>query len=320
MLELLGKESRWCNLQDFAKFDKTCSWNFRRIWVIISILHAGKYIHFAGQPRQEKNQFIKMQDFLNTNIYFNFFWQWHLILIGKIQMPWSDTGITTSSDGYRNETTLSTIAVFSMAFSFLNILRALVNFNVIFVHIWNMDSGKKITRLISIIMNHLVYFLSTTAFRVGSIALLYSYMNNYVALFIAIFWLANLFYGYKELAPVGAPYWLISFTSIFIPVYFIENTNNKYERTRIKEQQRNAFKFQSIACFFIYGSGLGMTWYYINFKEDWSYSSTMILDNIGFNIILVTCLIVGLISAMLSFQPDVFKALQNVYIYFKVLR
>ena len=130
MLELLGKESRWCNLQDFAKFDKTCSWNFRRIWVIISILHAGKYIHFAGQPRQEKNQFIKMQDFLNTNIYFNFFWQWHLILIGKIQMPWSDTGITTSSDGYRNETTLSTIAVFSMAFSFLNILRALVNFNI----------------------------------------------------------------------------------------------------------------------------------------------------------------------------------------------
>ena len=77
-------------------------------------------------------------------------------------------------------------------------------------------------------MNHLVYFLSTTVFRVGSIALLYSYMNNYVALFIAIFWLANLFYGYKELAPVGAPYWLISLTSIFIPVYFIENTNNKH--------------------------------------------------------------------------------------------
>ena len=225
--------------------------------------------------------------------------------------------MTTSSDGYTSETTLSTIAVLSMAFSFLNMLRALVNFNIFFVQVWNVDSGKKLIRLISIIVNHLVYFLSTTVFRVGSITLFYSYMNNYVALFIAIFWLANLLYGYKELAPVGAPYWLISFTSIFIPVYFIDNTNDKPKRIRIEEQHK-VFKFQSIACFCIYGSGLGMTWYYINFKEDWSYSSTIILDNVGFNIIVVTCLIVGFISAMLSFQPDVFKALQNVFNYFNL--
>ena len=240
-----------------------------------------------------------------------------MILIGKIQKPWTDCGTTTFSDAYGNETTLPTVAAFSMVFSALSILKAVVSFNIINVHIWNVDSSKKAIKLISIVMNHLVYFVSTVTFRVGAITLLCSYMNEYGLIPVAVFWLMNLVYGYQKLVETGAPYWLISFSAIFSPVYFIEFTNIKHSNKKIRiKNQYFAFKFQSIVSLVIFGLSLVVTWFFVNFDEEWSYSSTMILDNIGFNIILVTFLIVGFISALLSFQPDINKANE---IFFKFL-
>ena len=245
-----------------------------------------------------------------------------MILIGKIQKPWTETGTTTFSDAYGNETTLPTVAAFSMVFSALSMLKALVSFNIINIHIQNVDNSKKLVRLISIIMNHLVYFVSTATFRIGSITLLYSYLNVYAIIPIALFWLTNLSYGYKNLIHVGAPYWLISFSSIFFPVYFIDFTKLKDKQTRdmIKNQQ-HAFRFQSIACFIIYGSSLVVCWFFIFFNiKRWTYSSTMILDNIGFNIIMMTCLITGFISALLSLEPDVYKAITKITSFLVVRR
>ena len=240
-----------------------------------------------------------------------------MILIGKIQKPWTDCGTTTFSDAYGNETTLPTVAAFSMVFSALSILKAVVSFNIINVHIWNVDSSQKAIKLISIVMNHSVYFVSTVIFRVGAITLLCSYMNEYGLISVAVFWLMNLVYGYQKLVETGAPYWLISFSAIFSPVYFIEFTNIKHSNKKIRiKNQYFAFKFQSIASLVIFGLSLVVTWFFVNFDEEWSYSSTMILDNIGFNIILVTFLIVGFISALLSFQPDINKANE---IFFKFL-
>ena len=232
-----------------------------------------------------------------------------MILIGKIQKPWTDCGTTTFSDAYGNETTLPTVAAFSMVFSALSILKAVVSFNIINVHIWNVDSSKKAIKLISIVMNHSVYFVSTVIFRMGAITLLCSYMNEYGLISVAVFWLMNLVYGYQKLVETGAPYWLISFSAIFSPVYFIEFTNIKHSNKKIRiKNQYFSFKYQSIVSLVIFGLSLVVTWFFVNFDEEWSYSSTMILDNIGFNIILVTFLIVGFISALLSFQPDVNKA------------
>ena len=159
-------------------------------------------------------------------------------LIGKIQKPWTDCGTTTFSDAYGNETTLPTVAAFSMVFSALSILKAVVSFNIINVHIWNVDSSQKAIKLISIVMNHSVYFVSTVIFRVGAITLLCSYMNEYGLISVAVFWLMNLVYGYQKLVETGAPYWLISFSAIFSPVYFIEFTNIKHsnKKIRIKNQ------------------------------------------------------------------------------------
>ena len=215
----------------------------------------------------------------------------------------------TFSDAYGNETTLPTVAAFSMVFSALSMLKAVVSFNIINVHILNVDSSQKAIELISIVVNHLAYFVSTSIFRIGTITFLYSYMNEYGLIPVAIFWLLSLSYGYQKLVGTGAPYWLISFSAIFFPVYFIDFTNLKHSdrKVRIKNQYLT-FKFQSIASLVIFGLSLVVTWFFINFDEEWSYSSTMILDNIGFNIILVTFLIVGFISALLSFQPDVNKA------------
>ena len=245
-----------------------------------------------------------------------------MILIGKIQKPWTETGTTTFSDAYGNETTLPTVAAFSMVFSALSMLKALVSFNIINIHIQNVDSSKKLVDLISIIMNHLVYFVSTATFRIGSITLLYSYLNVYAIIPIALFWLTNLSYGYKNLISVGAPYWLISFSSIFFPVYFIDFTNLRNNQTRkmIKNQQY-AFKFQSISCFIIFGLSLVVCWLFIFFDiKGWSYSSTMILDNIGFNIIMMTCLLIGFISALLSLEPDVYEAITKITSFLVVRR
>ena len=240
-----------------------------------------------------------------------------MILIGKIQKPWTDCGTTTFSDAYGNETTLPTVAAFSMVFSALSILKAVVSFNIINVHIWNVDSSQKAIKLISIVMNHSVYFVSTVIFRVGAITLLCSYMNEYGLISVAVFWLMNLVYGYQKLVETGAPYWLISFSAIFSPVYFIEFTNIKHSNKKIRiKNQYFSFKYQSIVSLVIFGLSLVVTWFFVNFDEEWSYSSTMILDNIGFNIILVTFLIVGFISALLSFQPDINKANE---IFFKFL-
>ena len=209
-----------------------------------------------------------------------------------------------------------------MVFSALSMLKALVSFNIINIHIQNVDNSKKLVHLISIIMNHLVYFVSTATFRIGSITLLYSYLNVYAIIPIALFWLTNLSYGYKNLISVGAPYWLISFSSIFFPVYFIDFTKLKDKQCScmIKNQQ-HAFRFQSIACFIIYGSSLVVCWLFIFFNiKGWTYSSTMILDNIGFNIIMMTCLITGFISALLSLEPNVYEAFVKFFRFLTIQR
>ena len=204
-----------------------------------------------------------------------------MILIGKIQKPWTETGTTTFSDAYGNETTLPTVAAFSMVFSALSMLKALVSFNIINIHIQNVDNSKKLVHLISIIMNHLVYFVSTATFRIGSITLLYSYLNVYAIIPIALFWLTNLSYGYKNLISVGAPYWLISFSSIFFPVYFIDFTKLKDKQTRdmIKNQQLNASRLCKAALFKIFKRALdkrriGMEATEITYKNSKRHSQT----------------------------------------------
>ena len=238
--------------------------------------------------------------------------QWHLILIGKIPKPWTETGTFTFSDAYGNETTLPTVAALSMVFSALSMLKALVSFNILNVHICNVDSSKKLIRLISIVMNHLAYFVSTVAFRVGSITLLYSYLNEYALVPVALFWLLNLSYGYQKLVGSGAPYWLISFSAIFFPIYFIDFTNRKRNTVKIQNQYW-AFKFQSMASLVIFGLSLGVSLFFVNVDDQWCYSSTTILDNVGFNVVMVTCIITGIISAAMSFEPNVFEAANKLF-------
>ena len=58
-----------------------------------------------------------------------------LILNGKIPKPWHAYGQITLIDWYGNELALPTTAVISLAFSILSMMKALIEFNIIRVHI-----------------------------------------------------------------------------------------------------------------------------------------------------------------------------------------
>jgi len=56
-------------------------------------------------------------------------------LNGKTPRPWDVTGHVTMSDWHDNQILLPTTAAFSLLFSFLSVIKALVDFNIMRVHI-----------------------------------------------------------------------------------------------------------------------------------------------------------------------------------------
>ena len=81
----------------------------------------------------------------------------------------------------------------------------------------------------------------------------------------------------------------------------------------VKKQQNEAFKFQSIACFVIYGCGLISTWSLVNFDVEWCYNNGNILNNINFNCMIAFTIFTGLFSLILSYKPNAYKLLQSFF-------
>lgn len=58
-----------------------------------------------------------------------------LILNGTIPKPWEDVGQLTIKDYYGNPLTLPTTAMISLAFSIMSMLKSVVEFTIVRVHI-----------------------------------------------------------------------------------------------------------------------------------------------------------------------------------------
>ena len=121
------------------------------------------------------------------------------MMIGIIPKPWTDFGTLSFSDTKGNTFFLPQTSMFSMVFSVLSMLKALIEFNIINVHVSNINGFYKIKWLLLSFMDHLTYFATTALFRIMTLVLLFTYLKEIAGFIpIVIFMLANLVYGYYK--------------------------------------------------------------------------------------------------------------------------
>ena len=118
---------------------------------------------------------------------------------GVIPRPWTDFGTYRFSDTEGNTFTLPTTSLISMIFSLLSMFKAIVEFNIVNVHVSDINGFYKIKWVFLSIMDHLTFFVATAMFRIMTLVLLFTYLKEIAGLIpIVIFMLANLVYGYYK--------------------------------------------------------------------------------------------------------------------------
>lgn len=123
-----------------------------------------------------------------------------LICNGKVPKPWAVTGSFKITDWSGNTVELPTTAAFSLFFSLLSMLKAAVEFNIIRVHIENVKDCVKFSQFLVIVSDFMPFFAVSTFFRIASICLFTTYFNTYGFIPVFLFWIANLFIGYRRFA------------------------------------------------------------------------------------------------------------------------
>ena len=123
----------------------------------------------------------------------------YLMINGIIPRPWTDFGTYRFSDTEGNTFTLPTTSLISMIFSLLSMFKALVEFNIVNVHVSDINGFYKIKWVFLSIMDHLTFFVATTMFRIMTLVLLLTYLGIFAG-FIPIlsFMIVNLIYGYYK--------------------------------------------------------------------------------------------------------------------------
>ena len=118
---------------------------------------------------------------------------------GVIPKPWTDFGTYHFSDTKGNTFTLPTTSLISMIFSLLSMFKALVEFNIVNVHVSDINGFYKIKWVFLSIMDHLTFFVATAMFRIMTLVLLLTYLGIFAG-FIPIlsFMIVNLIYGYYK--------------------------------------------------------------------------------------------------------------------------
>ena len=121
-----------------------------------------------------------------------------MIVNGKVPKPWNVKGEFTFTDWSGNTVSLPTVAVFSLVFSALAMLKAVVTFNIVNVHVSEISTGRKLSQFCLVVVSHITYFLSTACFRIGTIVLLLCYLNTFGFIPIILYFLANVAYNYSK--------------------------------------------------------------------------------------------------------------------------
>ena len=151
-----------------------------------------------------------------------------MIFTGIVKSPF-ETGWFFIVDGYGNLVTLPTVSAFSLVFSVLNIIKTLISLNIVHIHVevniatfisqfnslkiqltivkcstyresilQRISDCKSLRKLILLSLDHLPYFVSTTAFRLLSIIICITYLNVWTTIPLGIFWMTSLVMGYSR--------------------------------------------------------------------------------------------------------------------------
>ena len=93
---------------------------------------------------------------------------------------------------------LPTTATISLLFSAMSIMKAIVEFNIIRVHIDDIRDAKKFVKFVRHIFDHLPYLTVAAIFQMTSIALILTYLNQFGFIPIVALWIINLIIGYSK--------------------------------------------------------------------------------------------------------------------------
>ena len=124
------------------------------------------------------------------------------------------------------------------------------------------------------VVDHLPFLLTSVTFRVFAIIISVTYLNSFGFIPIGVFWLVrcagkildatkilmcvsySVILGQKTFGHRlnDIPLWLVSFTSVVLPVCFtVESIKSEHDRKELIKIQTKTFRAQSMAALFIYG-------------------------------------------------------------------
>ena len=141
--------------------------------------------------------------------------------MGKVPKLWETSGTITITDSLSNNCfTLPTFGTLSIVFSALNIVKAMIELNISQVHVDKIENSKAFfKKFVGCCLCHFPFLAAGAYFRITSCTISYTYLGNFALVPIGIFWIANLFIGYRYFDQKQNPLWLICFVSIFFPVF-----------------------------------------------------------------------------------------------------
>ena len=100
--------------------------------------------------------------------------------------------------------------------------------------------------------------------------------------------------------PAKVPLWLISFLSLFFPVYFVLTEVTDAMRPKIVRKQYETFRRQTVAAVLVYAPSLIGMLVLINTSAEWIYDPNVILGNLDFNLAMASVLVSAFISLVLG--------------------
>ena len=201
---------------------------------------------------------------------------WLLIWLGVLPEPWKE-GATTNGikDGFQNQIPLTSIPMWTLIFSLMDILKCAVMINIFNVYVGQLTNMKTFKRYINLVGGHLPFFVHAVFFRVFSFAFIILYLNVFSAIPISMIWFGNIVIGYttkpskKILKKIGkrvkrmhsikrreanlpktdskprtSPIWLNSFLSLVVPSCFMDISDPAIiNESNDKDFKRDVFRF-----------------------------------------------------------------------------
>lgn len=226
-----------------------------------------------------------------------------LFLNGAINSK-SMTNIFTLQDWYGNTISIPMVFSLSIIFSCASILKAVVELNLIGIHVSCITTWTKAKELLGLVLDFLPFLIIGTGFRIATILVLLCYLNMFAFLSVAVTWLVTFVVNLRTLSngTNEFPIWIISFFSVFFPNCFaIECSIDN--REHYKTLQRRCFQLQTYPAMLIYGVSLIMVALivYLPFESfNFVYNPALILGLSKFSLLLAQVSCVGLLGVLMA--------------------